>query len=224
MEILKLHKSELSINRFFNEFYGKRPLIITGVIDDWKISGETLETFASKYGDRTVPVRGSNNENFKEFMEVNVRHYIENLQNNPDKWYCDFPTDFEEIPEIANEFFVPEYFNNNTTSIRNGNLYQWLYLGGAGTGTPLHRDIDHSHAWNALVFGEKEWIVFPEDSKISLYEKKIDLFENFEKKLQHEYIQFIQNPNELVYIPKDIWHQVRNNKDSLCITGNFWDK
>lgn len=223
MEILKLHKSELSIERFLSEFYGKYPLIITGLIDDWKLSGETLETFEGKYGNRTVPVRGSNAENFKEFMEVNLHHYIENMRNNPDKWYCDFPTDFEEIPEIANEFIVPEYFNKNTTSTKDGNLYQWVYLGGAETGTPLHRDVDHSHAWNALIFGEKEWIILPKDSNIRMYEGSVNLFEDFEVKNQNEHLQFTQNPNELVYIPSDIWHQVRNNRDSLCITGNFWD-
>lgn len=224
MILEKIKSTELSQERFVNEYYDKKPVVIIGEMEKWNISGTTLSTFEKKYGERVVPVRGSNINDFKEFMEVNVSDYIENMKNNPDQWYCDFPTDYEELPEIEKEFIVPTYFTEGTTSYKDGNLYQWVYLGGEGTGTPLHTDVDNSHAWNGLVFGEKEWVVFPIDSEIELYEGKLNLFEKQNSNLLEDYdhAHFYQKSNEIVYIPSGFWHQVKNTKDSLCITGNFW--
>ena len=30
-------------------------------------------------------------------MEVEVSEYIRYINNNTEKWYCDFPTDYEEF-------------------------------------------------------------------------------------------------------------------------------
>lgn len=227
MKINKINAKDLTLQLFFDEFLNNKPVIITGEMEDWPLSGTDLNSFEKKYGDRIAPVRGSNVNDFQEYMEVNVSSYIENMKNNPEKWYCDFPTDFEEFPELEKTYTVPEYFSSNNTSYRNGELHQWLYLGGEGTGTPLHTDVEESHAWNALVFGEKEWVVFYPSSNMKEYEGKVNLLSNsnqansiLEKK---DYFYFHQKPNEIVYIPSNFAHQVKNLAPSLCITGNFWN-
>ena len=40
-------------------------------------------------------------------------------------------------------------------------LYQ-LYIGGAGTGAPFHH---HSHAWNALLYGERASLGYAWDAR-----------------------------------------------------------
>ena len=43
-------------------------------------------------------------------MEVEVSEYIRYINNNTEKWYCDFPTDYEEFPNLLYMYSVPKIF------------------------------------------------------------------------------------------------------------------
>ena len=211
MDIQKKHINDLSEDYFYNNFYKKKPIILTGIVEEWELYNLNLEKFRDLYGDKIAPVRGSKHDDFKEFMEVEINEYINHMENNPDKWYCDFPTNFEEFPNLLNMYSVPDIFKNDTTSYINSELHEWLYLGGKGTGTPFHVDIKSSHAWNALIFGEKTWFF-------------TEIGENYLNiRDENQCLKYIQKPNELIYIPPNLPHKVINTQNSLCITGNFWD-
>ena len=109
-----------------------------------------------------------------------------------------------DLNDIKDDLFYDAFYNKSQ-------LHEWLYLGGKGTGTPFHVDVENSHAWNALIFGEKEWHLLDVDAD---YNNINDISKG---------IKYIQKPNELLYIPPKMPHKVTNTKNSLCITGNFWD-
>ncbi|HDH0962400.1 TPA: cupin-like domain-containing protein [Staphylococcus aureus] len=212
MIIQKKDIHEMSEEYFFDNISKKKPIILTGIIEQWKIHNFDLEKFGELYGNKTAPVRGSKKDDFKEFMEVEVSEYIRYINNNTEKWYCDFPTDYEEFPNLLYMYSVPKIFKNNTSAYNNSELHEWLYLGSKGTGTPFHVDIKNSHAWNALIFGEKEWL-FAEIGQDYLNIKD-----------ENKCLKYIQKANELLYIPPNLPHKVVNTQNSLCITGNFWDE
>lgn len=39
--------------------FTKKPIILTGIIEQWKIHNFDLEKFGELYGNKTAPVRGS---------------------------------------------------------------------------------------------------------------------------------------------------------------------
>ena len=49
---------EMSEEYFFDNIY-KKPIILTGIIEQWKIHNFDLEKFGELYGNKTAPVRGS---------------------------------------------------------------------------------------------------------------------------------------------------------------------
>lgn len=227
MKIDRKHISDLTYEQFLTNYVDNAPLVIEGIMENWEISGMTLDKFNENFGSKKVPIRGSNVDDFEKYYQVKISDYIQNMNNNNEQFYCDFSPDLKGFNELKNSYIVPDYFNINTTS-KNENdiILQWFYLGGKDTGTPLHTDYGGSNAWNALVFGEKEWIIFNKNSKIEKYEGSIDLLDkSFDSKDlldSNDHIHLFQQPNEIVYIPSHFWHQVRNTEPSLCITGNFW--
>lgn len=221
---------ELSYVEFLEVYVDKKVLIITDVMEDWPLAHFTLETFKEEFGDKYVPIRGSNINDWEKYMQVTMKDYIENVENNNQQWYCDFNPELKGFESLKGTFTIPEYFTRETVCTNKDNiLYQWLYLGGKNTGTPLHADVGGSNAWNGLIFGQKEWIVCESTSHIAEYVGKVDLFDKNDDLAKDllssgEHIQFLQEKGELVYIPSNFPHQVRNNNTTLCLTGNFWFK
>ena len=73
----------MSEEYFFDNIY-KKPIILTGIIEQWKIHNFDLEIW-ELYGNKTAPVRGSKKMILKEFMEVEVSEYIRYINNNTEK-------------------------------------------------------------------------------------------------------------------------------------------
>lgn len=46
-----------------------------------------------------------------------------------------------------------------------------MYLGPAGTWTPLHSDVLRSHSWSANVCGRKRWLLLPPQHTHMLYDR-----------------------------------------------------
>ncbi len=49
--------------------------------------------------------------------------------------------------------------------------YRFVYLGPAGTWTPLHSDVLRSHSWSANVCGRKRWLLLPPQHTHLLYDR-----------------------------------------------------
>ncbi|VEL40064.1 unnamed protein product [Protopolystoma xenopodis] len=47
--------------------------------------------------------------------------------------------------------------------------FRFMYLGPAGTWTPLHVDVYHSYSWSANIYGRKRWWLFPPGNNPWLY-------------------------------------------------------
>ena len=92
-----------------------------------------------------------------------------------------------------------------------------LFVGYAGSFSRLHKDVFGSAFWQYVVEGEKEWHVI--DSALG-----VDLFAGGAARRTHALTHWhgVVRPGELIYIPGNAEHQVRNGDGpTIALAGNF---
>ncbi|MEW5303602.1 MAG: hypothetical protein WDW36_006279 [Sanguina aurantia] len=117
--------------------------------------------------------------------------------------------------------------------------YRFLYLGVAGTRTPLHADVFRSFSWSVNVSGRKRWSLLPPQHTHLLYDKfartmapHMDV-ERFSAD-QHERfanvaaaralaIPYTQEAGEALFVPSGWYHTVENLCDTLSINHNWFN-
>lgn len=94
-----------------------------------------------------------------------------------------------------------------------------LYAGPGGTSSPLHQDVFGTHTWLAQIRGTKVWrLVAPED----LDDQTAVGCDAFgERELSFAVYEAVLAPGDLIYLPPNWWHQVKNLTETIAISGNF---
>ena len=87
-----------------------------------------------------------------------------------------------------------------------------LFVGFNGTYGGCHKDLCGTSFWQYVIEGEKEWHI-TEDLAYT------DFYLEPDARLHHWHD--IVGPGELLIIPGDCWHQVRNKGTTLSLAGNF---
>ncbi|MDB5581527.1 MAG: cupin superfamily protein [Bradyrhizobium sp.] len=104
-------------------------------------------------------------------------------------------------------------------------LLRSLYLGGPGSGSPLHVDLLYTSAWNGVIWGRKRWALCPPGSDTRLVECEPDLFDRATRqRLSRRGLAILdceQGPGDMLYVPSGWWHQVVNLVPTLSVTGNM---
>lgn len=156
-----------------------------------------------------------------------------------------FPDD-EKAKDLMEDFTVPEYFSDDLFKLVGEGLrppYRWFLIGPKRSGTSTHVDPLNTSAWNALISGRKRWILFPphtpkrfakakawQDRKAGEDDEAIDFF-NFHlpralaaaeaEGVPLQYIDYVQQPGETMFVPGGWWHAVLNLDDTVAVTQNF---
>lgn len=101
-----------------------------------------------------------------------------------------------------------------------GPFAEWLsiYAGPSGTATPMHHDAFSTRTWLAMFRGTKLWRLIRPDGLTPTTAKKTDVFEG---DYDGDVFEVELGPGDLIYLPPDWWHQVRNTSSSLAVSGNF---
>jgi Cupin-like domain len=146
---------------------------------------------------------------------------------------------FQKHPELYDDitpapYFVLDFVSALSPTLRE--IFEWtstynywaIYIGSAGSLSPLHRDYWNTHGYLAQIRGRKRAILFsPEDSDF-LYSGKVDpeqpdfgLFPLFERATAYE---CIIEPGETLLMPADWWHYVRGLEKSITVSHNFFNE
>lgn len=112
--------------------------------------------------------------------------------------------------------------------VRNGDRppFRWLLAGGERSGTGPHVDPLGTHAWVHLCQGSKLWVMMPPNS-FDIEQEDVPAAQWFAmrrdllKRSGRPFIEFVQRPGELVYVPAGWLHCVLNLKLSLAVTENY---
>ncbi|KAJ8675645.1 hypothetical protein QAD02_011431 [Eretmocerus hayati] len=227
-----------SMEKFFcDAFRPKVPVLMEGCLSHWRAlhlwkDAEYLEKIA---GHRTVPIEiGSKYTEddwsqslvtFSEFLKTHI------TKKNERVGYLAQHQLFDQIPELKNDFAVPEYcsFSDKEDGEEFPDINAWF--GPSGTVSPLHYDPKNNFL--TQVIGYKRVVLYsPGDSpKLYPYETRllcntarVDPYNpNFEEypDFQHAkgYMCYLK-PGEMLYIPPKWWHHVTSLSPSFSIS--FW--
>lgn len=220
----------------FNSRYGfpNKPVVIQGVIDSWPASNLwSRENLTKRFckPEQTWQVGR---------VDMNLNLYFKycSVVKEENPLYL-FDKNFaEKYPELLNEYTVPPCFENDFFSllpIKDRPSYRWFFIGPPMSGSTFHKDPNSTSAWNALVKGKKLWIMFPPEivppgvypskdesqvtTPVSVSNWMLNYF--FDSLKNHNNIQCIQKPGDIIYIPNGWWHQVLNLEECIGVTQNF---
>jgi Cupin-like domain len=146
---------------------------------------------------------------------------------------------FQKHPELYDDITPAPYFVLDLVFALSPTLrrvFEWtstydywaVYLGPAGSLSPLHRDYWNTHAYLAQIQGRKRAILFsPEDSDF-LYGGEVDpeqpdfgRFPLFDRATAYE---CVIEPGETLLMPADWWHCVRGLEKSITVSHNFFNE
>jgi len=186
-------------------------------------------------------------------IKMKMKHFLRYMQENRDDspLYV-FDSAFDEDKRAKNlldDYTVPVYFEEDLFHLvgeRRRPPYRWFLVGPKRSGTTVHIDPLGTSAWNTLVFGKKQWVLFPPHVPKRIVKGKglvwkdeddeaIHYFMNILPRIKnraeasggagdHEGFachEFVQHAGETVFIPHGWWHAVLNLTDTVGITQNY---
>lgn len=235
------HFERPSMQTFYNKiFVPKLPAILTDCMSHWKaLTLWKNPNYLNKIaGSRTVPIEiGSSYTeedwtqhlvNFSEFLQKHV------IASNREIGYLAQHQLFEQIPELKEDFEVPEYCcfsDSEEKDVESSEVDVNAWFGPAGTVSPLH--FDPKNNLLSQIFGYKRVILYSptETDNLYPYDTKLlnntaqvdpvrpdyDKWPNFRKA---DSMTFYLKPGEMLYIPPKWWHHVTALTSSFSIS--FW--
>ncbi|XP_032662611.1 bifunctional peptidase and arginyl-hydroxylase JMJD5 isoform X2 [Odontomachus brunneus] len=234
-----IHYKEPSMELFYKQvFMPKYPAVLTGCMRHWKAltlwkNPDYLHKIA---GSRTIPIEiGSRyteedwTQHLVSFSEFLRKHVI---TSNSQVGYLAQHQLFEQIPELKEDFAIPEYcsFSDNVDNdVEPPDINAWF--GPSGTVSPLH--FDPKNNLLSQVFGYKRIILYHPDEADNLYPYTTRLLNNTAQvdPINPDYTKWPNfckakgmmcylKPGEMLYIPPKWWHHVTALTSSFSIS--FW--
>lgn len=234
----KIHEyEEPSMESFYRDIFSpKRPAVLKGCISHWRALKlwKNLDYLNKVAGSRTVPIEiGSRYTeedwtqhlvNFSEFVQKHISMKSEKIG------YLAQHQLFEQIPELKDDFAIPEYCNfSENEEAEQPDINVWF--GPGGTVSPLH--FDPKNNLLCQVFGYKRVILYHPDDSANLYPYDTRLlnntaqvdptnpdYEKWPRFSQAKGMMCYLKPGEMLYIPPKWWHHVTALTPSFSIS--FW--
>jgi hypothetical protein len=210
----------------FNERYyaPMKPLVIRGLSKGWPAYEKwNWEFFKTIVGDVNVGVY--NNVKSDAYTPINMADdymkfgdYIEMVRKGPAPWRIFLFNIFEHAPQITADFEWPEQLMKGFVK-----RYPMLFVGGKGSVTHMHFDIDLSHIIHTQFAGRKRVLLFPFEEQHKLYRKPWEVLSmvNFEK-----YFDQAENKLDLDKYPAlklaKGYEVILEHGDSLFMPAGYW--
>ena len=148
-----------------------------------------------------------------------------------------FDKHFSSKTSMGEEYSPPHLFHQDFFSVLGADRpdRRWLIIGPERSGSSFHKDPNATSAWNAVVQGEKYWIMFPKNitppgvfvsedqSEVTSPLSIAEWFEGFHQEARKikGVKEGICKRGEVLYVPSGWWHLVVNLSPSLAVTENF---
>ncbi|TFY68415.1 hypothetical protein EVJ58_g1026 [Rhodofomes roseus] len=138
------------------------------------------------------------------------------------------PETFYETPDIFRDDWMNAYYSACTSDD-----FRFVYVGAAGTFTPLHRDVYTSYSWSTNICGRKRWWLFPPEQTTFLLRKGAE--EHLETAFDVRHVNpdefpgysqatpviVEQKDGETIFVPSGWYHQVENITACISINHNW---
>ncbi|CAE6256125.1 unnamed protein product [Arabidopsis arenosa] len=241
-QIERINGKELSYGDFAERYLAKnQPVVISDLTEDWRAMEDwvsengrpNLHFFATHFGKSRVQVADCDTREFtdQKRLEMSVTEFVEQWTNNDAieesvlylkdwhfvKEYPDYTA--YQTPQLFSDDWLNIYLDNYQMHEDKDNFqkydqiscsdYRFVYMGGKGlrSWTPLHADVFRSYSWymkNCIydIFEEVNETKFPGFKKTT-------------------WLECIQEPGEIIFVPSGWHHQVYNLEDTISINHNW---
>lgn len=220
--------SSIAPNKFMQEYYlPMKPLVITDLAKQWPAYNKwNWDYFKNIVGNTQVGVY--NNIKSDAYTPINTADdymsfgdYLDMVKKGPVGLRIFLFNIFQHAPQIVNDFSWPEELMRGFVK-----RYPMLFVGGAGSVTHMHFDIDLSHILHTQFVGRKRVLLFPYEEQHKLYRKPYEVlsFANFENyydsdNTKLDLAQFpavekasgfevILEHGETLFMPAGYWHHM----------------
>lgn len=234
--VTRISAKSTSVDVFRDHFESPGiPVVITDAASTWSACKRwTPDSLAHRFPDTTFHAGGFD-FNLKDYFR-----YCKNVGMRDDQPLYVFDHSFaSKAPSLAAEYTVPEFFAEDMFRVLGENYrpdYRWLIAGPARSGSSFHKDPNATAAWNAVVFGEKKWVLFPpgrappgilpsgDEGDVTAPVSVMEWFLNFyEGNVLEDYgaVECVVKAGEIMFVPMGWWHCVLNTTTSIAITQNY---
>jgi hypothetical protein len=221
-----------------------RPVIVTDATASWAAPAKwTFDFFRQQYGDERVLVTDrlgkatvGRNVRLSEYLLYAEYPFLSPLAkvDSPRPLYLTSFSPFARHPELLADFEEP-YFVDNAYRDLQGALrewyfdqFTWVFMGPAGTLSPLHVDLFATHAWLAQTQGRKHFLLFSPADAACLYDGAVDLekpdLERHPLLERARPIEAVLAPGEVIFIPRGWAHEVVSLDPAISVTFNFVER
>ncbi len=225
MQLTQVEKVDaISPEAFKKNYYNtKRPLVITGLAKDWAAYNKwNWDYFIDVVGEKEVGVY--NNVKSDAYTPINTADaymkfgdYLGQVKDGPLGLRIFLFNIFQHAPQLVNDFTWPEQLMKGYVK-----KYPMLFVGGQGSITHMHFDIDMSHIVHTQFMGKKRVLLFPFEEQYKLYRKPWEVLSmaNFEDyRHRFDYINFpaakfangyevILEHGDTLFMPAGYWHHM----------------
>jgi len=225
MHLKAIDKVETISPRDFKEKYynAMKPLVITGLAKEWPAYKKwNWDYFIDTVGEKEVGVY--NNIKSDSYTPINTADaymkfgdYLRKVKAGPLDLRIFLFNIFQHAPQITSDFTWPDELMNNFIK-----KFPMLFVGGQGSITHLHFDIDMSHILHTQFMGRKKVLLFPFEEQYKLYRKPWEVlslanFENYNEKFDYENFPAVKLANgyevilehgDTLFMPAGFFHHM----------------
>ncbi|MEP6711900.1 MAG: cupin-like domain-containing protein [Ferruginibacter sp.] len=225
MQLKAIDKVEsISPEDFKKNYYEKmKPLIITGLAKKWPAyKNWNWDYFIDKVGEKEVGVY--NNVKSDSYTPINTADaymkfgdYLEKVKAGPLDLRIFLFNIFQHAPQLIDDFAWPDELMNGFVK-----KYPMLFVGGQGSVTHMHFDIDMSHILHTQFIGRKRVLLFPHEEQFRLYRKPWEVlslanyanyteqfdYDNFPAVKLAQGYEVILEHGDTLFMPAGFWHHM----------------
>jgi Cupin-like domain len=223
----------LSYEEFVSEYESiGKPVIITDAMQNWHALNKwTLDFFkTSKYGQLIKRTVKDDRDQQHQLMTIaDYLDYITTVNTEKPLYFANCFLSY--FPELLEDYQEPIYFKNWLNKLPHNLLRKYgldnpeLFIGSKNTSVGLHKDPGSFSAWIGLIYGRKKVLMFAPDQEQFLYDGQVDIYNpdlnKFPLYTQAQPIEFVLEAGEILYIPPNWWHHVRNLEHTIAL-GNLF--
>lgn len=210
----------------FKERYYKqnRPVVIKELSKDWPaLQKWNWEYFKSIVGSQKVGIY--NNVKSDAYTPINKAdeyttfgEYVDMISKGPAAWRIFLFNIFSHAPELTKDFTWPDHLMKGFVK-----RVPMLFVGGQGSITHMHFDIDLSHIFHTQFHGRKRVLLFPFQEQHKLYRKPFEVLSLADFSNYADPEKSKVNYNDFPALEKAAGLEViLEHGDTLFMPGGYW--
>lgn len=209
---------------FKQRYYSQmKPVVIKNLAKQWPAYTKwTWDYFIDVAGEKEVGVY--NNIKSDAYTPINTADaymkfgdYLKKVKEGPLDLRIFLFNIFQHAPQIVSDFTWPQELMTGFVK-----KYPMLFVGGAGSVTHMHFDIDMSHILHTQFMGRKRVLLFPFEEQYKLYRKPWEVlsladYTNYAEKFDYQNFpavklargyELVLEHGDTLFMPAGYWHHM----------------